>query len=243
MDIVILAGGKCEPGLAEHTGVEYRAELEFLGRPMVQIVLDAVSPIGDPILVGGPEGLYARQVEGGRSFVESLGRGLAAVTTEHFLLVTVDLPCLTTEAVTDFLNRCEPETALSYPIIRAEDCDRIFPGMKRTTLKLKEGEFTGGNIGYMRKDLMAKALPVLEQAYAYRKSPAKLAKLVGMGTLGRVVLAKFAPSTLDLETLERKVGRFLGVRVKAVVTPFAEIGADIDNVDQYKSLISLKTSG
>ena len=237
---MILAGGKCEPALAEETMVEYRAQVPYLGRSMVEIVLAAVEPLGDPILVGGPEGMHQRQIEGGASFVESMKRGLAEVKTETFLLVTVDLPCLTTAAVEDFLNRCDPSVALNYPIISVQDCEREFPGMKRTTLKLKEGEFTGGNLGMMRTDLMHKALPILEKAYGYRKSPVKLAGLVGFGTLGRILLAKFAPSSLDIPTLEKKVGSFLGVQVKAIVIPFAEIGADIDNLSQYKSLIALK---
>jgi hypothetical protein len=94
----------------------------------------------------------------------------------------------------------------------------------------------------MRTDLMRKALPVLEKAYAYRKSPAKLAALVGFGTLGRIVLARVSPSTLGLVQLEKAVGKFLGVSVRAIQTPFAEIGADIDNLAQYKSLIALKNS-
>src|SRR5438128_2609024 len=98
MDIVILAGGKCEPDLANVTGVEYRAQVPFLGRPMVEIVLEAVMPLGSPVLVGGPVGLCDRQVQGGVNFIDSVGKGLAAVQTATFLLVTVDLPCLTTEA-------------------------------------------------------------------------------------------------------------------------------------------------
>lgn len=240
LDIVILAGGKCEPELAEFTGVELRADVPFGDKTMAEIVLDSVSPLGEPILVGGQPGLAPRQVEGGKSFVESLGRGLSAVTSERFLLATADLPCLTTSACRDFMDRSNPNAALNYPIISASDCEREFPGMKRTTLALQEGVFTGGNLGYMRTDLMRQALPILEKAYSYRKSPIKLASLVGFGTLGRVLLARVLPQTLSLPTLERTIGRFLGVDVHAVVSTYAEIGADIDNLAQYKSLIALR---
>lgn len=239
---MILAGGKCEPELAAHTGVEFRADVPFGERTMAQIVLDAVAPLGDPILVGGRPGMATRQVEGGASFVQSLSRGLSAVTSETFLLATADLPCLTTAACEDFVRQSDPAAALNYPVISQTDCEREFPGMKRTTLSLREGTFTGGNLGYMRTDLMRQAMPTLEKAYAYRKSPLKLASLVGFGTLGRVLLARLVPQSLSLSVLEKKVGGFLGVRVHAVVSKYAEIGADIDNLSQYKSLIDLKKS-
>jgi len=239
VDIVILAGGRCEPGLAELTKVSYRAEVPSNGRLMAEIVLDAVKPLGNPILVGGPVDLHTRHVEGGAHFIDSVARGLEVVTSDTFLLATVDLPCLTTEAAEDFVKRCDPEAALNYPIIQNEVCEKAFPGMKRTTLKLREGTFTGGNLGLMRTDLMRKALPILEKGYENRKKVFKLAQIIGFGTLGRVLFGQLVPATLPLATLERKVGKFLGVRVKAVVSPYAEIGADIDNAAQYNSLINL----
>ena len=242
MDVVILAGGKCEPALAEATAVEYRAEVPFMGRTMAEIVLEAVRPVGSPILVGGPPGLTDRHVEAGSNFVGSIAAGLGAVTTDTFLLVTVDLPCLTTHAVSDFIGRCDPRMALNYPVIHIEDCDREFPGMKRTRLALREGVFTGGNLALMNKELMQRAVPVLQKAYEHRKSPVKLAGLIGFGTLGRIILARMSPASLSISVLERKVGAFLGVPVRAVVTPFPEIGADIDNLSQYNSLIGLKTN-
>ena len=57
MDVVILAGGKCDPLLSEFVGVEYRAEIPFHGRTMVEIVKESVLDVNDPIIVGGPQGL------------------------------------------------------------------------------------------------------------------------------------------------------------------------------------------
>lgn len=240
MDIVILAGGLCDPETAEATGCRFRAELPYKGRTMLETVISAVSPLGSAIVVGeAREGPY-RQVVPGASFIESLQNGLDAVSTGSFLLVTADLPCLTTAALEDFVRRADVKAAFNYPVIPVRLCDEAFPGMKRTTLRLKDGEFTGGNIALMSTDLMQRALPVLQRAYAARKSPGRLAAIVGFGTLARVLLAKVFPKTLSLAALERIIGRFLGVPVRAIETPFAEIGADIDNLSQYNSLIALK---
>lgn len=240
MDIVILAGGKCSPELQALSGTEFRASLPIWGTTMVEIVLDAVRSVGKPILVGGPAGLAERQVEAGASFIGSLKNGLDAVKSENFLLATADLPFLTTASVTGFIDLCEMDAMLNYPIIRAEAPDPRFGNMRRTTLKLKEGRFTGGNLGLMHTELLRKNLHVMERAYSVRKKPLKLASIVGFGTLFKVIAGQIAPPLLSLRSLEEAVSRFLGGPVKAVVTPYPEIGMDIDNAEQYSILTSLE---
>ena len=89
---------------------------------------------------------------------------------------------------------------------------------------------------------MTTSLPILEQAYQARKSPLKLASMLGFGMVFKLILGKLWPTTLKLPELEKGVGQFLGMPVKGIQTPFASIGADIDNLEQYKSLIDLKKS-
>ncbi len=240
MDVVILAGGTCDPDLAALSGVATRAELPFRGRRFVDIVLEATAPLGDLVLVGGPAGLADRQVAPGSTFLESVSSGLDAVRTEAFLLVTCDTPFLTTEGLRDFLDRCDPEAGVNYPIIPIADCEAQFPGLKRTALKMREGRFTGGNAALIRTGLMRASLPVLEQAYAARKSPLRLAGLVGWQTLLRVMVGRLSPNTLTQRTLERAVGAFLGMPVKGIVTHHAEIGTDIDDATQYSALLALQ---
>jgi hypothetical protein len=203
---------------------------------MVELVVAAVMHLGEPILVGGPEAISNRRVEAGKSFIESLARGLDEVKTESFLLVTADLPFLTPSGVDDFIARCDRQAMLNYPIIDIADAENQFPGMKRTTLKLRDGRFTGGNIALIQTDTMRNALPIMNHAYEARKKPLRLAGIVGPGTLLRVVLGKVAPQTLTIGALEGAVARFLGGSVRAVKTPFAEIGADIDNLEQWRSI-------
>ncbi|MCH8978596.1 MAG: nucleotidyltransferase family protein [Armatimonadetes bacterium] len=243
MDVVILAGGRCDEELAAASGAEYRADIEVHGRTLAQTVLAAARPLGETILVGGPDGLSARQTAAGENFCESLRNGLEQVHTESFLLVTVDLPCLTTEALQDFLDRCDDRAGLNYPIVLAEECERRFPGMKRTTLKLREGEFTGGNVALMQTEAMRRALPVMERAYSLRKKPLLLARELGLGVLGRVVLGQMWPQTLPVARLEKAVGRLLGVLVHGVVSVYAELGADLDRAEQYQAFCGLEGSG
>jgi len=235
MDVVILAGGRCDEALRAATGVELRADIVVGGKTLTERVLAATAPFGEAILVGGPLGAASRRVESGANFCDSLGNGLAQVATERFLLVTVDLPCLTKEGLQDFIANCDISAGLNFPIVRIEDCERAFPGMKRTTLKLREGTVTGGNVGLMETATMRRVLPVMERAYALRKKPMKLAQMVGFGTLGRVLLGQALPASLPVKRLEEGVGRFLGAKVHAVFSTFAELGADLDKASDFEA--------
>lgn len=237
MDVVILAGGRCSPDLAEFAGVEHRALLPYGGKTMVEIVFEATRHVGPAVVVGGPEAIGDCHVPAGENFIESLAAGIAEVGSERFLLATADLPFLTSAAVDDFVTRSEPGNLLSYPIVDARLAAERFPGMKRTVVRLREGVFTGGNLAVIETALMQHSLPIMRRAYAYRKSPLKLAGLVGVGTLARLALARLIPSTLSIATLERAVSRFLGGPVRAIPTRFPEIGADVDNLEQYRAIL------
>lgn len=237
MDVVVLAGGRCSPELRELSGCEFRADLPYQGQPILQRVLNALPSDQPAIIVGGQPGLSPRQVGAGESFIGSLKNGLDLVTTERFLLATADLPFLTSEAVRDFVERSDLSALLNYPIVPETEVSRRFPGMARTTLKLREGRFTGGNVGVMRADLMRQSLPILERAYLLRKKPLRLAALVGFSTLIRVVAGQAVPYILPISALERSVGQLMGGPVRAIITPYAEIGADIDNAEQYREML------
>jgi len=203
---------------------------------MVEIVFEATRHVGSAIVVGGPATLGERHVEAGENFIESLAAGLAEVLSDRFLLVTADLPFLTSEAVDDFIARCSPGTMLTYPIVDADVAAEKYPGMKRTVVALREGAFTGGNLAVIDSALMRRSLPIMRRAYAYRKSPLKLAAMVGFGTLARLALARVFPKSLRISSLERAVSRFLDGPVVAIPTRYPEIGADIDNLEQYRAL-------
>ena len=79
----------------------------------------------------------------------------------------------------------------------------------------------------------------MQQGYDARKSPLKLATIVGLGTLFRLILGKVLPATLPIPALEKAVGKVLQGPVKAIITPYAEIGTDIDSPEQFAELEKL----
>jgi hypothetical protein len=241
MDSLILAGGKCPDDLRQATSCELRAELPFRGVPSARLVADvikAVAPEGKTFVVG-------YEIEGcanapaGKSFVDSLRNGLVQIESEAFLLAAADLPFLKAESVRHFVNSADPKMLINYPIIPLDLCEKAFPGMKRTAIRLREGRFTGGNVGVANTNLMRSILPILDEAYANRKKPLRLAAQVGLGTLARLALGQVFPAMLPLAALEKAVGKFLGGSVRAIPMPYPDLGADVDNLTQYQQALQL----
>lgn len=239
---VVLAGGRCDDALRALTGVEWRAEIEIDGLSLAERVLEAVRAFGEPLMVGGPE-LGVPRVDAGATFIESIRRGLEASHAERLLISTVDLPDLARPGLEAFVFDSPATAAFCYSIVPLELCHARYPGLQRTSLRLREGRFTGGNVALVDRALLLRALPILERAYAHRKSPLKLAGLLGLGTLGRVALGLLAPSTLRIRRLEQAAERVLGLGVRAVVCSDAAIGTDIDSADQLRAYLALKNRG
>ncbi len=243
MDVVILAGGRCDDDLAELTGVTERWAIEVEGRTFFDRALEAASAIGTPLVVGGPENTHVQRVPGGRSYIESLRAGLDMVTSERMMLITADMPDINATALSDLIGLSPKEPDICFPIIPMALCEGRYPGLKRTTLALKEGKFTGGNAVIARTEGFRRMMHVMEQAYEARKSPLKIAKIVGIDALFLLIAARLFPRFVSVEALERKAGRKLGVTVKAVSCPMPELGTDIDSAEQLLAYHALKKAG
>lgn len=238
MDIVILAGGRCSGELRKASGCEFRADLPIAGRRMVDAVSDALEALlesGDRMIIVGAHVDGRETYPAGQSFLDSLKTGLDAASTEHVIVATADIPFVTSDAVRDFIANADRDAALNWAIVPVDVCATKFPNMKRTAIKLREGTFTGGNVAVINRNTFHAIYPILEKAYMNRKKPFKLAAQIGLGTLFRVAFGQILPSTLTLRQLENAIGKFLGTRVKAVISNHAEIGADIDSVEQWRS--------
>ena len=184
-DAIILAGGAC-PWLKKLSGTEYRAVAMLDGRPLVSYIIDALQACDaiDKITISGTQReLAGIDLPAGVQVVEASGtmldNTLAAIratnATKPVLFVTDDVPLLTAEAVTDFLQKVKDQDAdVFYPIIPKSACLRDFPAGKRTYVTFKDGIFTGGNILLVNPEVVANCKGVAEQVFAKRKYPWKL---------------------------------------------------------------------
>jgi hypothetical protein len=98
-----------------------------------------------------------------------------------------------------------------------------FPGSERTFVKIAGGRVTGGNMMVLSPDLVVKAREIGQRFFDTRKSPVKMARVVGLR-----FMYKMAMGTLDPVDVEAKLGELLGGTCSAIYTSHASIGADVD---------------
>ncbi|GGR05113.1 NTP transferase domain-containing protein [Deinococcus ruber] len=231
---VVLGGGDPGDPFAAAHGAAVKPLIAIHGQPMALYVLRALRDCPDigrvayvgPVPPGG-EGLVDVRVTDHGTLIGNLEVGVAALglmqqPEQRVLVITADIPMLTAAQLSDVL-RAAPDAGLIYPVVRREDCERTYPGVKRTYARLKDGTFTGGNLFLLDATLVPRFLPRLKAVLAARKQPLKLASLIGVGVLLRLLTGQ-----LSIQQLQERVSSILGVSARALVTPHAAVGTDID---------------
>ncbi|AEV17030.1 MAG: NTP transferase domain-containing protein [Thermus sp.] len=230
MEAIVLGGG--EEAWARKYGVRSKALVPYRGKPLAAWVLSALAEAGlSAIYVGENPGLAPAPrltLPDRGSLLENLEAALAHAEG-RVLVATADLPHLTPEAVRFVLERA-PQAALVYPIVPKEAVEARFPHTRRTYARLREGVFTGGNLLLLEKTLFYRALPLAKQAVALRKKPLALARLIGWDILLKLLLGR-----LSLGELEARASRILGVEARALLTPYPEVGVDVDREEELVS--------
>jgi GTP:adenosylcobinamide-phosphate guanylyltransferase len=235
---VVLGGGKSDDPLAAHYGVSVKALVPIRDDPMAAYVLRALRTGGiSRIIYVGPvtpdlEPLVDTVVPARGELIANLQAGLDAMgDAKRVLVATADIPLLTAEAVRDVLTR-DSGVGLAYPIVPMTASERMFPGGKRTAAKVKEGRFTGGNLFLLEPRLVNEFLPRLQYILDNRKNVVRLASMFGIGAL-----VKLALGVLSITELEGTVSRILGVSAKALVTEYAQIGFDVDKLEDLEVVL------
>jgi GTP:adenosylcobinamide-phosphate guanylyltransferase len=232
VDAVVLAGGD---GAVIDPTVHIKGLVPIAGKPMVEWVVEALraasSVVEIAVVVPTAENLgsWADKVDklvvSDARFIDNAIAGIDSFRNDrHVLLTTGDLPALTPEAVDDFVERSfEAGADFSYPLIRASDVLEQFPGSERTFVKISGGPVTGGNMMVLTPALAAGAREIGQRFFETRKSPLKMARVVGIP-----FVFKMATGRLDPTDVENKLGELLGGRCAAIYTSHASIGADVD---------------
>src|SRR5262249_35744616 len=158
-------------GVPDQPGGRFLAE--FGGVAMVRYVLRALQAaelVGKVILVaptGFPEQPEADcfvPADGGLE--ENIRTGLRERgDAPFFLIITADIPFATPESIDDYIRRsAAADVDCCYAAIPRAACDRQFPGMRRTFVRLSNAEYTGGNIVYQRAAAYERQAALLREA-------------------------------------------------------------------------------
>ena len=248
MDAIVFAGGITQPNeaLYGYSEGEPKALIDVAGKPMIQWTLDALSQartIDHVIIVGLTDRsklacakpLTYLPNEG--RLLENVKAGAAKVLevnprAKYALLVSSDTPAITGEMIDWIVNACqETKDDLYYNVIRREAMEERFPMSKRTYTRLKDMEVCGGDTNMVRLAIVNENSDFWNQVFDARKSPVEQAALLGPDILFRLV---FRQLTAD-DVIQRVAGK-LGLKGRALVCPYPEVGMDVDKPHQLEML-------
>lgn len=246
MNVIVTAGGVTEPGqtLYEATRGGPKALIEIAGRPMVQWVLDALgqSPAVERVcLIGLPLEI---QLTCAHPLLRLPDRGdmlaniIAAAqeiqrvdpSATHAILASGDIPALRGEMIDWMMDQVAYlDKDIYYSAVKQSTMERQFPASRRTYLRLKDMEVCGGDLHCFRLRVAKDEDPLVKKLIAARKSPLHQAALIGFGTLINMLLRR-----LTLHEVETAVCQRLGLRGKVIISPYAELGMDVDKQFQLE---------
>lgn len=242
-NLIILASGEDEPWCQQY-GYKKKAFLPLLGKPMLGWVIEAFhrSEYIDNIVVVGPKELdqlncmrYVRKhLIGGNSFIRNLLSAIFytkvsiykfARTHNGYLISFCDAPLLTTPIINATLkNIAESEPGIALHYVQKETITRGgYPVENRSYMHDADKKaYTGSNIYYIKK--MSKLFGVLKDITllrVYRKEPEKILKHTGC-------------ENKHIPEIEQILSKKLSTRVKIFVSPYAEMGVDVDKPSDYE---------
>ncbi len=250
MDVIITAGGIPQPDepLYEYTKGGNKSLLEISGKPIIQWVLDALSDcsmIDNIVVVGLTEEnnlkckhrLYYCPNHG-----DLLTNILNAVTMmqkinpslELVLLVSGDLPAITPPMLEWMINEIrEKQHDFYYTAVEDATMEKTFPESRRTYLPLKDRRVCGGDVLAVRVTDSLMQNPIWRKLIDTRKNPLKQAAIFGADTLFLI-----ASKMLTVEQIETRISKKLGIKGKVLITPYAEMGMDVDKPHQLEIMRS-----
>jgi GTP:adenosylcobinamide-phosphate guanylyltransferase len=246
MDAIVIAGGipKPEDPLYEYTQGGPKALLDVAGKPMIQWVLDAVSgskTVEQVVLISLSEemGLECSKSvtylpdQGG--LLENVRGGIEKTIeinpqAKHVLTISSDIPTIKPEMIDWVVNEnAGTDFDLYYTVIPRDVMEKRFPESKRSYTRLKDAELCGGDLNMIRSSTVYANVELWDRIVAARKSVFKQAALLGYGNL-----LLFLSRQLTLSGAIERVTKKMDITGKAVISPYAELGMDVDKPHQLE---------
>jgi GTP:adenosylcobinamide-phosphate guanylyltransferase len=246
MDAVVMAGGIPQPSdpLYSYSNGGSKALIDIAGRPMIQWVLDALTEAKsiDRVVVIGLSEKTRVTFKKPIHFLSNQGRlldnlkaGTAKVMeinprARYVLFVSADIPAITGEMVDWVVNTClQTKDDLYYNVIRREAMESRFPTSRRTYTPLKDMQLCGGDLNMARTAIVNENSAFWSKLLNARKNPAAQALLIGWD-----IIFKFVFHQLTIDDVIQRVADKLGIKGRAIICPFPEIGMDVDKPHQLE---------
>lgn len=262
VDAILPAGGRIAGAFAAQAGTEIKALIALGGQPMLELTLDALratQQVGRIVVIGpdelknhpatraadavlpeadsGPANVFRglqwlEESDGGKQYTQSSQGGARRV-----LVVTTDLPFLTSQAVGGFLEACPLNVDICLPVIRREAFQQRFPNTGGSYVYLSDGAWTIGGIFLFDAAAVTRNRVCIDRVFAARKSGVKMAML-----LGPRIIARFLCRRLTVTHVQGRCEQMLGCSGAAVPGCAPELAFDIDLPEEYRYALRLMKS-
>jgi GTP:adenosylcobinamide-phosphate guanylyltransferase len=245
MTAIVLAGDRTKSdSLIDHSGVGCKALIDIDGKPMVLRVLEVLqeSKVVDQTLLAGPEATEIATDATLTSWIESgkvawqAPESSPSISAYHamqtldpevpVLLTTADHPLLTAE-IADAFGRQSLADDVDVTVGLAPHAlvTEAYPGIKKTVLRFSDGEFCGCNLFAFLTPEGRRAASFWRKIEQQRKKP-----MVLIGLLGWWSVIRYRLGMLPLEEALAKLSKRLGLRIRAVILPYANAAIDVDSI-------------
>lgn len=232
---IVLAGGRRDAVAALEPGAPNKAFVRIAGATLIARTLAGMrgaAGIGR-IIVVAPLATHARAElraaddlrADGAKITQSLAAGLAGLPPDDLVVVAPsDVPLLSGEGVDDFVRTALATNAdLIYACLERSVHEARFPDVPHTWAKLRGGTYCGAGLIAIRPRAFASLARFLEKLGAARKSPARLA-----GIMGRDAIVNYLRGRLTIGDCEARASKLLGLPARAVIIERPEVAVNVD---------------
>ncbi|AJE20231.1 nucleotidyltransferase family protein [Azotobacter chroococcum] len=242
--LVLAADRHAGDAVATATGAACKALAPVGGVPMVHRVVRSLRTsrlVGRISLVGPARDLLRRDAELERSLADgtlewlenasspsaSAARALeGSAPGQPVLLTTADHALLSPAIVDHFLERAlAGDCDFVVGVARLDTVQAGYPDTRRTAIRLRGGPYCGCNLFAFTSGRGRALATFWRQVEQERKRPWR----VIAGALGLFATLRYLLGRLTLEQALAQLSRKLGVKIGAVVLPFAEAAIDVDS--------------
>ena len=243
---ILLAGQRAgEEDFPARYGVAAKALIPIDGEPMLGRVartLLASPSIGRIlILAQQPDALLAGPLawltdeprigaaRSGAGISASIGAVVGSAAAPFPLLVTTaDHALLTVEMVETFLAGGK-ESDVAFALVERSLVEQVHPDTKRTWLRLGDGDYSGANLFALASPASREVLAFWSRVEKDRKKALRLISYFGPWLLLRALTR-----TISLDAALARIGRRMGLGLKAVRLPFPEAAIDVDKPEDVE---------
>jgi len=255
VDVVVLAGGVNDIQLFEGYTPGYKALLPLGDRPAIDYTLEALRavPAVRRIAVAGPvddlrptlaklERGKLEIIAGGDTIMGSIFNGLKHFAASPMvMIVTSDLPLLTSAAIVDFLAGCAA-VELSYTenmffaVVPRRYFNGVYSGAPKAFNQFKDVSICHGNLFLVDPRLLRNthATRRMNALYNARKNPISSALAVGLRVGLSYVLGVHMWHLLTLEHMAQIASRRFEMGLIPVILRHPEVTMDVDEQADYQ---------